>query len=67
LGEFVTIPSLPESSDWQIYANARQALLESKKRGYRKLRIHFAENITLRVISTRDRGLRTITVRQQFF
>jgi hypothetical protein len=34
LGEFVTIQSLPESSDWQTYANARQALLESKKRGY---------------------------------
>ena len=25
LGEFVTIQSLPESSDWQTYANARQA------------------------------------------
>ena len=25
LGEFVTIQSLPESSDWQTYASARQA------------------------------------------
>ena len=26
LGEQVTIPSLPESADWQAYENARQAL-----------------------------------------
>ena len=26
LGELVTIPSLPESADWQAYENARQAL-----------------------------------------